>query len=428
LAGALHALSPEICLGEILRRLRPEDLANLNEYRLTELEIRLDAALDCRDPEAIGLSLSDLVDDRDFSVPQQVAAAAITRGAEGILVALGHGPRRQSRNLPQPALAKVGSLCNRQPGPATLRTTIRRLRMAFSQDMLETMAAWCRDSLELAEQRREARAQFFGDEEPLPVKYWGGAEELTSRERRFLGYFLLNWRLLSGEIPAGVAAKRLFQGDTQAEVLTAVAGTRFVFAVVKSVRGRDVSLEVEPEHFEVRHSQWASLVHRDTAVAAHLVPVRHGRWLLGPGWVNLPFTMGPGLRANLGSLMPVDAIGLERMLQGRSRSPDEPARPEPPRDESLEDAVARMTAWAEGHSQPGLVRPISEWTALVVKHLDNPATTQFFSEVVSRVGEFASDQELQELAGLAMNIWNNTPQPDRGGRTANQMIGVSPEP
>ncbi|MPZ14104.1 MAG: RES domain-containing protein [Chloroflexi bacterium] len=80
------ALSPEICLGEILRRLRPEDLANLNEYRLTELEIRLNATLDCRDPEAIGLSLGDLVDDRDFSVTQQIAAAAIARGAEGVLV------------------------------------------------------------------------------------------------------------------------------------------------------------------------------------------------------------------------------------------------------------------------------------------------------------------------------------------------------
>jgi RES domain len=108
------ALSPEICLGEILRRLRPEDLANLNEYRLTELEIRLDAALDCRDPEAIGLSLSDLVDDRDFSVPQQVAAAAIARGAEGILVrsATGLGDNLvifPNQLLPRSSLSVIGS-------------------------------------------------------------------------------------------------------------------------------------------------------------------------------------------------------------------------------------------------------------------------------------------------------------------------------
>lgn len=294
--------------------------------------------------------------------------------------------------------------------------------------MLETVAAWCRDSLELADQRREARAQFLGDDDPRPVKYWGGTGEYTTRERRFLGYFLLQWRLPSGEIPAEIASRRLFQGSTQAEVLTAVGRPRFVVAAVKSIRGRDVSLEFEQESIAVRHAEWAALLQRDLAVAAHLVPVRHGRWLLGPGWVVLPFKIGPGLRANLGAEMQMDPIGLERLLQGRGRSPDAPAKPEPPRDDSLEAAVARITAWAMARGHQALVKPASEWEALVVKHLNNPATAEFFGEIIRHVADVASEQDLQELAGLSMNIWNNTPQPDRGGRTANQLIGPNPEP
>lgn len=42
--------------------------------------------------------------------------------------------------------------------------------MDFTQDMVETVAAWRRDSLELAEQQSEARANFFGDQDPIPVK------------------------------------------------------------------------------------------------------------------------------------------------------------------------------------------------------------------------------------------------------------------
>lgn len=80
------ALAPEICLGEILRRLSPEDMASLNQYRLTELEIRLAATFDCRAPAGLGLVLADLVDDYDFTATQELASAAIARGAEGILV------------------------------------------------------------------------------------------------------------------------------------------------------------------------------------------------------------------------------------------------------------------------------------------------------------------------------------------------------
>lgn len=80
------ALGSDVALGEILRHVSPEDLADLNEYRLTELEVELAAVLDCRDAIALGLTPDDLVRDYDFAATQEIAAAAIAKRAEGILV------------------------------------------------------------------------------------------------------------------------------------------------------------------------------------------------------------------------------------------------------------------------------------------------------------------------------------------------------
>ena len=300
--------------------------------------------------------------------------------------------------------------------------------MAFTQGLLEEVADWCRDSVELASARRKARSDFFGDDDERPVEYWPECGEFTSKERRFLGYFLFSRELLSGEKPAEVAAKRLYEGDTQAEALRAVSGARFVFAAVADIIGRSVTLEIEKDRFEVRNPQWARLVRRGAAVAAHLVPMRFGYWLLGPGWVNLPFDLGPGIRANLAHLQ-MDPVGIERMLQGRARPPDEQPEPERPRDEDLDAAVARMTAWAKQHGYDGLVMSAVEWDALVLKHMTSAAISGFYDEVRKRVpAGFSSEDEVRELAGLLSNIWNNTPQLDRGGQTANQMSGRRREP
>lgn len=80
------ALAPEGSLGEILRHVSAANLADLNAYRLTELEVDLSAVLDCRDAAPLGLRPKDLVDDYDFTVTQQLAAAAIAERAEGVLV------------------------------------------------------------------------------------------------------------------------------------------------------------------------------------------------------------------------------------------------------------------------------------------------------------------------------------------------------
>jgi len=295
--------------------------------------------------------------------------------------------------------------------------------MAFNSQMIEEIGAWCLSSVELVAQQREARRLFFGEDDPRPVKYWPGAGEVNSRERRFLGYFMFDYALPSGEKPAAVAVKRLYSGELQAEALRAVSQTRFVLAVVKSKIQRSVYLELEEESFEVRSPIWAANVAVRQAMLAHLVPVRQGYWLPGPGWLVWPFSMGPGLRERLKRFQ-LDPISTERFLQSRIDSPEQEARPSPPRDSTLEKAVARLTEWAREKGHAGLVMPADEWAALVLKHMTKESTDAggFFQVALGRLEKPPSEKELQEMLGLLMNIWNNTPQPDRGGRSANQLL------
>ncbi len=44
------------------------------------------AVLDLAEPRSIGLTLDDVCHDTDYAVTQEIAAAAINRGAEAILV------------------------------------------------------------------------------------------------------------------------------------------------------------------------------------------------------------------------------------------------------------------------------------------------------------------------------------------------------
>jgi RES domain-containing protein len=80
------ALAPETALGEIVRHITPDLLGQLNDFRLSEVEADLSAVLDCRDETALGLPAGILTRDHDFAPAQALAAAAIDRGAEGILV------------------------------------------------------------------------------------------------------------------------------------------------------------------------------------------------------------------------------------------------------------------------------------------------------------------------------------------------------
>jgi hypothetical protein len=292
--------------------------------------------------------------------------------------------------------------------------------VAFNELMLEEITAWCRVSSELAEERQRSQHQFFDEDDPRPVKYWPGAEGLVSRERRFLGYFVFDHQLATGETPAEAAAKHLYRGEEEDEILEALRGTRFVFAIVSSVIGRSVYLEIEDESLEVRTSTWSGLLRSGQAVVAHLVPIRHGYWIPGPGWLVWPTAIGPGMRSSLKQFQMTPLV-VERFLEGRSAEPGAKQRPAPPRDRTLKQAVDRMTEAAQRAGRLGLVRSTREWEALVCAHLQDVSTGAFAKDIIARIGEPEDIDELQGWLDLAMNIWNNTPQPDRGGKSAIEM-------
>lgn len=85
-AALYLALGAEVALGEIVRHATPDLLAKLNDFRLSEIDVELAAVLDCRDHGAFGFPADDLVRDYDFDISQELAAAAIARDAEAILV------------------------------------------------------------------------------------------------------------------------------------------------------------------------------------------------------------------------------------------------------------------------------------------------------------------------------------------------------
>ena len=80
-----------------------------------------------------------------------------------------------------------------------------------------------------------------------------------------------------------------------------------------------------------------------------------------------------------------------------------------------------MTEAAQRAGRQGLVMSTREWKALVCAHLQDVSTGAFAQDVMARIGEPADVDELQGWLDLAVNIWNNTPQPDRDGKSAIEM-------
>jgi RES domain-containing protein len=80
------ALSPETALGELVRHLTPELLPHLNGYRISELAVSLEGVADCRDAMMLGVSADVLLGDVDYTVTQQLGAAVVEAGLEGLLV------------------------------------------------------------------------------------------------------------------------------------------------------------------------------------------------------------------------------------------------------------------------------------------------------------------------------------------------------
>jgi len=101
----------------------------------------------------------------------------------------------------------------------------------------------------------------------------------------------------------------------------------------------------------------------------------------------------------------------------------------PPRDDTLDGAVARMTAWADEQGHSGLIMSSDEWQSLVLRYLLKRCSAgRYIQELYRRASEVATLKEAQQLTDLAINIWNNTPQPDRGGKSAFEIAKMSKGP
>jgi RES domain-containing protein len=66
-------LAPEVAIGERQRHLTIEHLSRLNDYRLTTLELRLQAVIDCTDMEQLGVSSEELCDNTYYDTGQRLA-------------------------------------------------------------------------------------------------------------------------------------------------------------------------------------------------------------------------------------------------------------------------------------------------------------------------------------------------------------------
>ena len=62
-----------------------------------------------------------------------------------------------------------------------------------------------------------------------------------------------------------------------------------------------------------------------------------------------------------------------------------------------------------------------EWKRSVISHMMSDKIAKFGKEIISWVGEVDSAEDVNRWLALAMNIWNTTPQPDRGGKSAYEI-------
>jgi len=295
--------------------------------------------------------------------------------------------------------------------------------MGFSAGQLEDIGNWCAASPELATVRAQARREFFGEDDPRPVKYWPGANDPISRDRRFVGWFMLDFRLPDGRSPAVAAAGSLLRAAELADALDALQRARFVLAIVASSDfRRSTFLELEDERFEVRSNTWAQVMTRGRAVVSHLVPVRQRFWLPAPGWLEWPIVIGPNMRRELKNFQ-LDAVQVERLFQQRATDATHKPSPPHPDDATLDEAVARMTAAANAAGRAELDMDVDTWRDLVLHHMSGSDPNSFFQDIIGRLGSLRDIDELNRWIGLANNIWNATPQPDRGARTPRELAG-----
>ena len=291
--------------------------------------------------------------------------------------------------------------------------------MALTPSMIEQLAEWCAKSDAIADSRASARRDFFRYDEPGDVNYMPGSEDINSRERRFIGWFGFHFRLPDGQHPAELAARAILDRSTLNSALESIKGTRYIMAVVTFVNpGSGIYLKLEDEEFEVSSRVLSRVLQVDDTLSVHLLPIGRGRWLPAPGWLLWPIRIGQGMQTHLKEFQ-LNPIAVERFLQKRrDNSSEGQPKTEQPCDKSLKAAVARMSATAKAAGQKKLIMRPREWHDIILPYLIPGDFNSFIQDITDRIDGDQSIEELNKWLPLAVNIWNNTPQPDRGGKTA----------
>jgi hypothetical protein len=189
------------------------------------------------------------------------------------------------------------------------------------------------------------------------------------------------------------------------------------------IPGKGIFLELEDEEFEVKSRYMSQELKREDAVCAHILPAGRKRWVIGPGWLVWPTRLGPGMRSTLKKFQ-MNPIELERFVQQRSSGKDQP-RIDQPRDKTLGEAVTLMTEAARAEGKTQLIRSPEEWKSLVLPFIQGNDFNKFIQDIVKGVGKPASLEDFNRWIGLATNIWNNVPQPDRSNKSAVEIFDES---
>ena len=294
--------------------------------------------------------------------------------------------------------------------------------MALNLLTIEQLAEWCAVSEAIANLREDARKIFFGYDDKEPVNYLEGVGEVKSLERRFLGWFAFYFQLEDGRHPAELAATAVMDETEVGTIINSIRNARYVTGVVTTIiPGKGFFMELEAEEFEVDSRSLSHILQREQAISIHIFPARHGKWLPAPGWITWPIHFGPGIRSKLKELQ-IDPIGAERFLQQRGKAADKSQLADQPDDDTLEAAVERMSAAAGKQGISRLILEPKVWQRIVLSYMMANDFNGFVQEIAERRGQFKSEDDANKWLALATNIWNTTPQPDRGGKSATELF------
>ncbi len=293
--------------------------------------------------------------------------------------------------------------------------------MFFNARTIEELAEWCAHDRKLATIRGKARRDFFGADDPRPVHYLEATGEYPGKDRRFSGWFAFNYILPDGQRPADLAARKLLTGTDLDSALNSIKKARYIMAMVTfAMPGSSAWVVFGDEELEIENNYFSQYAIKGAPLIAHVIPGRRGKWWLCPGWVMMDIKIGPNMQNSLPDIQP-DPLQIERFLQGRTANPNK----EPPMqvydDSTIEQAVARMSEEAIRAQKKKLVMSTAEWKHLVLKYLLSSNSIGYMKAVGELVGDYESVEDANKWLGLALNIWNSTPQPDRGGQSASEL-------